>query len=352
MKALLVGNGFTSNLISTYSNQHMMDTLKEAIPELFCKADALFADFRMPVENPRLTSVAWGYCGDDLFCGDAPALDGPISGLPFNKELVKHIENTLINKGFADKSKELCETYFQTYSLIYETQQAQISSVENVLKIVSLFGHVNQFSPLDTQTVVSSANEIYFNGGANRLVNIRSNIHAPLKDWLSRYGYIFTTNYDCVLDDACGDPDKIMHLHGGFFYKDRYTRGENLLSPHQAYLVWGISGEDKTSQLKGGMTFPMEWPLEIPMSLFEQYINTLKTADIHCIDIFGYSGENDQHINLAITSNKALQELNYYCNPQSVNSEALRFELSERYQIKTHQKLNLRSWDEIWGVLL
>jgi hypothetical protein len=159
MKALLVGNGFTSNLISTYSNQHMMETLKESIPELFCKADALFADFRMPVENLRLTSVGWGYCGDGLFCGAAPALVRPISGLLFDENLVTHIENTLISKGFADKSKELCETYFQTYGLIFETQQAQISSVENVLKIVSLFEYVNQFTPSDKQAVVSSAND-------------------------------------------------------------------------------------------------------------------------------------------------------------------------------------------------
>ena len=71
---------------------------------------------------------------------------------------------------------------------------------------------------------------------------------------------------------------------------------------------------------QGGFNSPIQFSFESPMSLFEQYINVMKTAEIHCIDIFGYSGE-------------------------------LRFDLTERYQIKTSQKLNLRSWDEVWGML-
>ena len=62
---------------------------------------------------------------------------------------------------------------------------------------------------------------------------------------------IFTTNYDCVLDDVL-QTDEIKHLHGGFFYKkqDRQKRSDTLLGPDDACLIWGISGEEKEEEMK------------------------------------------------------------------------------------------------------
>jgi len=329
----------------------MLKRMKGESPELFKKAEDLFAPFRLPVSSIRLTATGWGYAGDGGFAG-APALaSSPISGLPYNEEIITHIENTLASVEFKDNCKQISEEYFQRYGLVYETQQREISSIENLLKIVSLFEKVGKFSEVDEQIIVSIANIIYFNDGYNRLFNVNETFHAPIKLWLSQYDFIFTTNYDCLLDDACDYSKKVMHLHGGFYYKDKYTRVESLLAPDDACLIWGISSDDKISQMEGGMTFPMQWPLEIPISLFEHYLDILKTADIHRIDIFGYSGENDHHINHAITSNKFLQTITYYCNPKDVYSEVLRFDLADKLKIKSSQKLNLSSWDEIWSHL-
>lgn len=89
---------------------------------------------------------------------------------------------------------------------------------------------------------------------------------------------IFTTNYDCVLDDVL-QTDEIKHLHGGFFYKkqDRQKRSDTLLGPDDACLIWGISGEEKEEEMKlgGGFTFPIQFPLESPMTIFRfTYLNS------------------------------------------------------------------------------
>ena len=350
MRALLVGNGFTSNLIPEYANNYMMRCLKMAIPELYEKANTVFAPFRMKVAVPRLTTTGWGYASDGLFAGEEPVLPGPISGLPFNGELLTHIERVLTKTGFGNEAENVCKNYFQTYGLIYETQRDEIASIESMLKIISLFEKTGQFSREDTQTVIHWSNIIYFNEGHNSLEDVDVNIHDPLKNWLSQYNYVFTTNYDCVLGDAYEDKE-VMHLHGGFHYEDRYTKTKEGLMPNDAYLVWGVNGEDKMSQMQGGFIFPVTFPMESPVSLFDKYLDTLKSSEIYCMDIFGYSGENDQHINTAITSNNNLREINFYCNPTEIHSEKLRFDITERLSIPKDTKLKLISWSDVWDVL-
>ena len=346
--ALLVGNGLTANLITEYSNEHMMNILKCNAPETYQKADNLFAPFRKTVSPARLTSVGFGYCGDDIFCGESPMAQ-PITGLPFNEELINHKKKVLGDIGFSSEVNSAYEEYFQTYGLIFETQNQRISSVESLLKIVSLFQKNGLFSDEDIKKITGLSNNIYFNNGKNRLADVDSKIHEPLKTWLNQYSYIYTTNYDCVIDDACEQRKDIMHMHGGFFYKDLYTKSEDvLLAPDEACLIWGISGENKESQMHGGITFPLTFPLIFPESLFDQYIGTLRTSDIYSIDVFGYSGENDQHINSAIISNPSIKIINYYCDPNVKNSEVLHFDLTNKFKIPSDKKLQLISWDEIW----
>jgi len=350
--ALLVGNGFTANLIETYSNPSMLSRLEEKSPKLYQKANLLFERFRMPVSPVKSISVGWGYSGDG-FSGAIPLFSGPISGLPYNSILITHIEKALVDTGFKDNFKQICEEYFQMYGLAYETKKEKISSIESLLKIISLFAKTGEFSEADKRDVISIASHLYFNDGLNRLYSVDAKFHNPIKLWLSQYDYIFTTNYDCLLDDACDDKSKVMHLHGGFYYKDRFSRVEYVLNPNDAYLVWGMDGDDKVSQLEGGMTFQMEFPLEMPTSLFRQYLNILGTENICSIDIFGYSGENDQHINHTISANDSIEIVNYYCDPKEIDSAVLRFELIEKFQINSQrQRLNLRSWDEIWSRLI
>jgi len=142
-----------------------------------------------------------------------------------------------------------------------------------------------------------------------------------------------------------------MHLHGGFYFQDKYTKTEAILPPHEACLIWGINGDEKSQQMKGGIAFPISYPLEIPQSLFEQYLYIMQTDIIDCIDIFGYSGENDQHINDSFSKNPNIKEIVYFCDPHSVNSETRRFEVKEKFMISNERKLILSSWNNVWHQL-
>lgn len=158
--------------------------------------------------------------------------------------------------------------------------------------------------------------------------------------------------------DVCGKEIEsggyVRNLHGGFFYKkqDRQKRSDTLLGPDDACLIWGISGEEKEEEMKlgGGFTFPIQFPLESPMTIFQIYLSQLQNANAGRIDIFGYSGENDQHINRAIAQNPSIREIHYYCAPAKVSDPVEEFEVASRFSIKAPQKLMLESWNTIWNI--
>ena len=144
-------------------------------------------------------------------------------------------------------------------------------------------------------------------------------------------------------------------MHGGFFYKkqDKLKRSSTPLSPDEACLIWGISGEEKEEEMKvgGGFTFPIHFPFESHMTIFQTYLSQLQNADVERIDIFGYSGENDQHINRAIAENTSIREIHYYCAPIKVSDPVEKFEVTSRFSIKMPKKLVLKSWNTIWNIL-
>lgn len=350
-KILVVGNGLTANLIPEYQHNAMMRKIKEKVPLLFDKADKLFAPFRKKIDSVQYTAVSWG-CSGDGFCGEA-GFGGPIADRPYNRELISHIEDQLQRLSFSDV-QTISTTLFQTYGLIYETQNDKISNVENLLKIIALFCQRGDFTKENQVELKQVANRIYFNNGKCGKGALDKSKVEQLKRWLSTYKIIFTTNYDCVLDEVL-QTDEIKHLHGGFFYKkeDRLKRFSTLSSPDEACLIWGISGEEKEKEMKvgGGFTFPIQFPFESPMTIFQTYLSQLQNADAECIDIFGYSGENDQHINKAIAKNTSIREVCYYCTPIKVSDSVENFEVASRFYIKTPKKLVLKSWSEIWNML-
>lgn len=350
-KILIVGNGLTANLIPEYQHKAMMKIIKEEVPLLFDKADRLFAPFRNKVDSVQYSAVAWGYSGDG-FCGEA-GFGGPITDRPYNQELLSHIEGQLQKLGFND-TQTISAILFQTYGLIYETQNDEISNVESFLKIIALFCQRGDFTEENQAELKQVANRIYYNSGKCGKGALDASKVEQLKSWLSDYKMIFTTNYDCVLDEVL-QTDEIKHLHGGFFYKrqDRLKRSNTLLSPDDACLIWGISGEEKEEEMKvgGGFTFPIHFPFESPMTIFQTYLSQLQNANVECIDIFGYSGENDQHINRAIAENTSIREIHYYCAPKKVLDPVEEFEVTSRFSIKMPKKLVLESWDTIWNIL-
>ena len=84
--------------------------------------------------------------------------------------------------------------------------------------------------------------------------------------------------------------------------------------------------------------------------LFQIYLSQLQNANAGRIDIFGYSGENDQHINRAIAQNPSIREIHYYCAPAKVSDPVEEFEVASRFSIKAPQKLMLESWNTIWNI--
>lgn len=345
-KILLVGNGLTSNLIPEYNNEKMMTKIKRQAPESFRKANQFFTPFRKKVDNTQYAAVTVGFCGDELFCGES-GFDSTITDLSYNNELLDHVEQQLLLKGF---NKSVFDLHFQTYGLIYETQYDEISNVESLLKIIDLFSTIGLFSSQDKKDIEKLANHVYFNGGNCGNQSINDCVKTNLFSWLSTYDKIFTTNYDSLLDDTLST-DQIKHLHGGFYYADKYARSATIVPPDEAYLIWGISGEEKVQKMRGGFSFPTVFPFVSPISVFDKYLSELKNAKADQIDIFGYSGENDQHINTAISQNTSIREVHYFCNPTIVHDPAEEFRLRLRFQIEENKRLVLEPWDIVWNQL-
>lgn len=341
-KILLVGNGLTLHLIPDYKNDNMMPRVKNSAPEIFEKANMLFEPFRKSVEHLQYAAVGWGYSGD-AFCG-MPSAYGPICDLVFDKRLLAYIEKTLQNYGFDDPSSKV-SSYFQTYGLIHETQKAQISNLESLLKVISLFHLLGRFSVEEKDELIQRANTIYYNNGNCGQASLSMEIRKNLREWLSTYKMIFTTNYDCLLDEIL-QTDQIQHLHGGFFYKDKSYRCDSIVPKEEAILVWGISGEEKENNMAAAANSAT--------SIFETYLSNLRTVQAEQIDIFGYSGENDQHINRAIAENSSIKEIHYFCASDKVSSEIEKFQLSSRFFIGSSnpsKRLILKSRDTIWNAI-
>ena len=99
-KILLVGNGFTSELIKEYKNNNMLDIFAQENKNILQKANQLFEPLRHKVDNVHYVSVGLGICGaSDAICGGNPMIK-PVTGIVYNPNLIDHIKATLQNIGF------------------------------------------------------------------------------------------------------------------------------------------------------------------------------------------------------------------------------------------------------------
>lgn len=350
-KILLVGNGLTANLVSDYKDQAMMKKVKRELPGLWSKANDLFEPFRLRVDTVQCRIQAYGYCGSRR-CGE-PWINGPILDRPYNDSILLHIEKILNELEFYN-AQRLSEDLFQRYGLIFETQRDEISNLENLLKVVSLFYERGDFSEDDKARIKEVANIIYYNDGRCGKSTLDSSTLDHLERWLSTYDMIFTANFDCILDEVL-QKNTIRHLHGGFFYseKNKCKRCDTRVSPEEACLIWGIGGKEKEKEMDagGGFEFPFSGEIEFSATIFREYLLELREVDAERIDVFGYSGENDQHINDAIAENNSIQEVHYYCAPDEAKSQAIAPEIRLRFHIEPPKKLVLESWDNVWKQL-
>lgn len=342
-KAILVGNGFTSQLIEKYKNSYMLDYLKTNSPDLFDKINYYFSSFRKQVDTFEMEQQGFGVCGD-MNCGVTP-LNRPTVGIVYNQELRNHIISELKIKGFQNP-EIIYSDYFIKYGLIYDTQCNYITNIESALKIVELFKKIRVFKDDDYSEIKALASKLYYNDGKCEIKNIDRGNKEKIEEYFRSFDKIFTTNYDLLLDSSVLDYNNVRHLHGGYNYKNRYERSNIKLNASKAYLVWGINSEEKINELQGDLDFSS---YKSGMSLFDIYLRELSELDLYELHIFGYSGENDGHINNAIKKS-GVKDMYFYTDPNKISNSIQQYKVNEMFVENGNVKLC--SWEEVWCKLL
>ncbi len=260
-----------------------------------------------------------------------------------------------------DKSKDLYEKYFINFGLANELESINI---ETIIMIATLF----ELEGVDS--LIDSAKKICFNEGNNGFSCVEKEVDINnAKSFISGFDEVFTTNFDYILDDIFSKD--VKHLHGGFdYFKVIYKRNngvgiekydsrvkefdhslfsnEEINEIEQDCLIWGFDSEDKLRKSRGGFGFPISFPFFSPISLLNRYLENLKSEDYIEIHIWGYSGNNDQHINNAIKNNKHLKRIIYYCDPEKeLNDEDFYIKIKSMF-INNNSCLVLKPWNEIW----
>lgn len=350
-KALLVGNGFTLNLITEYNNHAMMQEFNNHISDLIVRIESEFDIFRKHEfkRNDLYTISQATFCGDNLFSGSD--VYSSSDGICFNKYVEEWIIEKLKLLGFEEPTK-VYEDYFKTYGLIYSIVEEKVMGIESYLKVVSLFEKIGRFSTDEYNQIKVIANTVYYNNGSHgkNSINNSSFEISKLDSLLVEFQDIFTTNYDTILDDFLEPYGRYpYHLHGGFSINHRNKDPDGRYSPNEARLIWGISAEEKYNNLKAGFDFSdfsfgsFRWG----QSRLVDYFDLLGQGDYDEIQIIGFSGENDNHINLRIISNPHIKNVVYYVNPKSLNT--LEIQVRSRLLFSGEKKtVNLKSWDEFW----
>lgn len=349
MNAILIGNGMTSQIIKEYSNHIMMSRIESELSDLVIRLNDYFEVFRLPIKELESYSIGTGICGSNKL--GSMSLNRQITGIKHNNLVKVKVLNHLSKLGF-ENCEEQYEKFFIRYGLIYETQNQRITSLENILKAVLLFSRVKLFTHQEYEKIKKVATNVYHNNGNCTIESVLGINLDKFKEYMSRFELIFTTNYDLVLDTLLMDKD-VLHIHGGFNYTGRNKKEKHVVNPDEAYLVWGSNSEEKESQINSSLDYG-----NIDFgnfnyggsSLLHDYIVDLRTKQFSDIHVFGYSGENDNHINEAIRMNHNIERIIFYVNPKRLNNAVDRFKIREVLQLdESDNRLELRSWNEVWS---
>ena len=288
-KSILIGNGFTSQLIPDYLDPHMKEKLLQ-----YCRKDYL--DINELFENFRITDYSYK---------DVYSQNGNI----FNNSKIEENIIDVLNKIGFQNCTDMFNIYFRQYGLISEVIKNDISSIENLLKVIDLFKKIGKMDKEKETKIKQIANKIYYNEGKYGLKDTILANSSKIVDFFKDFDFVFTTNYDLIIDDSCENKDKVFHLHGGFniikvinIGNTYYEKTDERLTDEVAHIIWGVNGVEKLKYMEAGLTFPFTFPISFPESLFNKYFDKLENENIQEIYVFGYSGENDQHITCIPTS--------------------------------------------------
>lgn len=154
---------------------------------------------------------------------------------------------------------------------------------------------------------------IYNDGDIN---DVYKNFYMGMSTYLSRFSNIFTTNYDCNLENTLGNTDKVCHLHGEFgklaleydvtslYYKAHKATCDALISkkvPNMDHIysdaIMSWSWLDKYGEL-------IEPDTKSKKELFKSISGQL--------EIIGLAPANDEHLFLLINNNPKIKSVVYY----------------------------------------
>lgn len=339
-RALLIGNGFTSQLIPAYKSASLMQRLREELPEEYSKIELFFSKFRITYSGDLFLvdyHYPWGEPEDIAeFCL-------PTAYKEVKSEYIrKHICNVLSEYGFPNP-EAMCDKYFFDAGLGYEISSPNLVGIESPLKILDLAKHIHYFPSSWHRVFKETIMKILYNNGHFHFSDCNSLIsRKKAKKYFDSFSTVFTTNYDLILDDLVSD--KIKHLHGGFNFQTPFQQHYRDITPSNYYIVLGANGVEKYRALFGYK------PINKP-SLLESYFTSLGTEDFDELHIFGYSGENDNHINNAILGNYRIKKVIYYCSPHKINDSDLEFHYASQFITDPHdsyRRFSLKSWDSLW----
>lgn len=313
----------------------LMRKLRAALPNECKEIELFFSKFRLE------TSADFYYPFGEPEDAEEFSLPSPYK--EYKVEYIReHICRVLMEYGFSNP-KALCDKYFFDAGLGYEISHTSLVGIESPLKILDLAKHIKYFPTSWHRRFKATIMAILYNEGHFHFNDCATIIDRKKSiKFFERFTTIFTTNYDLVIDDLVAD--KVKHLHGGFGFQTPFKRNDNRTSSSGYYIVLGADGEDKSRSLFGYK------PIDKP-SLLKGYFASLATEDFDELHIFGYSGENDNHINNAILNNDRIKKIIYYCSPNKINSKDYRFHCASKFVAEpraSYSKLLLASWDCLW----
>jgi hypothetical protein len=351
-KAILVGNGFTSQLIEDYLDTKMRGRLLEFFKDEYYYLNRFFDSFRISdISEADVYDYGGGlYPSETLFPGDNvyPQSDRIL----YNDKIRVHVTKALEELGFQN-AEDTYDMFFIQYGLVFEVAKPEISAIENLLKVTNMFVKIGSAKKETEDRIVKLANTIYYNEGVYGLKDTQLMDHSKIKQYFARFDYIFTTNYDLILDDIFENGDKVFHLHGGFNIEHPNLKSAKRLTHEEAFLVWGINGDEKYQFLSSGFDFGKFRfdAVRYGQSLLADYFALLEEGKYEELHIFGYSGQNDQHINKRIVNNTSVKHVYFYCDPvNEVNEYKFQIKVKELFQ-GSKAEIVFEPWTKVWDAI-
>ena len=367
-KAILIGNGFSSQLIPEYKNDILKKRLKNILPDLVGFLDTLWKNISFIFTNGEkynfdpifLYREYYGW--DDVEEFIEPPYEVVVNELEryykkFSKQMFLQYSISF------HASSKVFDKYFSNYysCLKYQIYNSEIISLEPYYSLAKMACELKLISPIQLESLERNIKQILRNEEKFTFANVKpecclkeesvvpdclevkKRFKLNAETFFSQFKYIYTTNYDCLLEDLTNL--EIRHLHGTFDFpktssriKFKYDSKSNL------GIVLGFDSKQKELELNQNGNLSIH------------YLNTLKSSQINELHIFGYSGINDQHINENFLKNTMIKKIVYYGNPKLIQDPLSEYNEHIQRWLGTYycpykREIIIKNRDEVWEQL-